>query len=130
MIMTTNDITMTDAELKDLERDIRTFINDDPTEADPIDLLAEVVADSDFVPDDERSAVALEMYERILEPETNTRIAEGTLMSLAFIEFNGATDEQTRNDILDAIEGQGFDIDAVGDDPVSTAYVEFPEDEK
>jgi len=67
MIMTTDDITMTEAELTDLERDIRVLLADARSGGDAKSLITAVVTDSDFVPDDERSAVALEMYKRIVE---------------------------------------------------------------
>jgi len=52
------------AEMKALERDIRTFLADAES-VEPDELVDEMVADSDYVPDDRTDEVAAEMKERI-----------------------------------------------------------------
>lgn len=64
---TTDDITVDDARLDDLEQDIRVLLSDARSGGDAKGLIAAIVTDSDFVPEDEQSIVALEMYERIVE---------------------------------------------------------------
>lgn len=67
MTKTTDDITVSNARLDDLEQDLRVLLSDARSGGDAKGLIAEVVTDSDFIPQDEQSIVALEMYERIVE---------------------------------------------------------------
>lgn len=64
---TTDDISVSGPALDDLEQDIEALLSDPRGGGDARGLIAEVVTDSDFVPPEERSIVALEMYRRIVE---------------------------------------------------------------
>lgn len=63
---TLNDISMSEPALADLEQDIKALLTGGEAERKVRHLITEVVTGSDFVPEDEQAAVALEMYTRYL----------------------------------------------------------------
>lgn len=62
-----NDTTVDSARLDEMEQYINDLLADPRSGGDAKRVIAQVVTGSDFVPADERSTVALEMYERIVE---------------------------------------------------------------